>query len=47
MEIAFIKIYKKKKLSKSIPIYSGEKVKKINFLTSLLVSFNYMIWGDA
>jgi D-alanyl-D-alanine carboxypeptidase (penicillin-binding protein 5/6) len=47
MEIAFIKIYNKKKLSKSIPIYSSEKVKKINFLTSLLVSFNYMIWGDA
>ena len=26
---------------------SAEKVKKLNFLLSLLTSFNYMIWGDA
>ena len=46
-EIAFIKIYKKKKLVKSVPVYSAEKVKKVNFLISLMTSFNYMIWGDA
>ena len=46
-EIAFIKIYNKDDLLKSIPIFSAEKVKKINFLLSLLTSFNYMIWGDA
>ena len=46
-EIAFIKIYNKNTLIKSVPIYSTKNVKKINFLLSLLTSFNYMIWGDA
>tara|TARA_B110000211_G_C13984245_1_gene510915 strand:- start:8 stop:1159 length:1152 start_codon:yes stop_codon:yes gene_type:complete len=46
-EIASIKVYIKDELLKSIPIYATEKVKKINFLLSILTSFNYMIWGDA
>jgi len=46
-EIGSIKIYKKKILVKSIPLYSVDKVKKINFLLGILTSFNYMIWGDA
>jgi serine-type D-Ala-D-Ala carboxypeptidase (penicillin-binding protein 5/6) len=46
-EIAQIKIYEKDKLVKTVPVYSAEKVKKLNFLLSLLTSFNYMIWGDA
>jgi D-alanyl-D-alanine carboxypeptidase (penicillin-binding protein 5/6) len=46
-EIAIIKIYNKNELLESVPIYASEKVKKINFLLSLLTSFNYMIWGDA
>ena len=32
---------------KSIPVYSSEKIKKVNFIKSLFLSFNYMIWGDA
>ena len=46
-KIAFIKVYKKNELVKSIPIYAAEKNKKINFLLSLLTSFNFLIWGDA
>ena len=46
-EIAYIKIYNKDKLIKSVPVYAAEKVRKINFLSSLFTSFNYMIWGDA
>ena len=46
-EIAKIKIYDKDKLVKTVPVYSAEKVKKLNFLLSLFTSFNYMIWGDA
>ena len=46
-EIAYIKIYNKDELVKTVPIYAAEKVKKLNFLLSLLTSFNYMIWGDA
>ena len=46
-EIAIIKIYNKDELLESVPVYAAEKVKKINFLLSLLTSFNYMIWGDV
>ena len=46
-EIALIKIFNKKELIRSIPVYASEKVKKINFLLGMLTSFNYMIWGDA
>ena len=46
-EIAFINVYNKNELLKSTPIYAVEKTKKINFLLSLLNSFNYLIWGDA
>ena len=46
-KIALIKIYNKRELVKSVPVYAFEKVKKINFLLSILTSFNYMIWGDA
>ena len=45
--VAFINVYNKNELLKSTPVYSLDKVKKINFLLSLLTSFNYMIWGDA
>ena len=31
---------------RSIPVYSSEKIKKVNFIKSLFLSFNYMIWGD-
>ncbi len=46
-KIASIKIYNKDELIKSVPVYAAEKVAKINFILSLLTSFNYMIWGDA
>ena len=46
-EIASIKIYDKKKLIRNVPVYAVKKVNKINFLLSLITSFNYMIWGDA
>jgi len=45
--IAHIKIYNKDELIKSVPVYSAERVEKINFILSLITSFNYMIWGDA
>ena len=33
--------------TKKIPVYSSEKIKKVNFIKSLFLSFNYMIWGDV
>ena len=32
---------------RSLPIYSNEKIKKVNVFKSLFLSLNYMIWGDA
>jgi len=32
---------------KTIELYANEDVKKVNFLKSLFLSFNYMIWGDV
>ena len=46
-QIALIKIFNKDELLKTVPIYALEKEKRINYLLSLLTSFNYMIWGDA
>ena len=45
-EIGILKIETKNdKLE--IPVYSSEKIKKVNFIKSLFTSFNYMIWGDV
>ena len=46
-EIAELKIYKKNNLIKTMPVYSSENIKKINFIKSLFTSLNYMIWGDV
>ena len=46
-EIASVKIYNKDELIKSVPVYAAQKVNRVNFLLSILTSFNYMIWGDA
>ncbi len=46
-EIGNIKIYNNDELLKTVPVYALEKVKKVNFLLSLLTSFNYMIWGNV
>jgi len=32
---------------KTIPVYSSETVKKVNFIKSLFFSLNHMIWGDV
>ena len=46
-ELGILKIYDKKNLVESTPIYSAEKIKRINFLSSVFTSLNYMIWGDV
>ncbi len=46
-EIAKINVFIKDELIKSVPVYSSEKIKKVNFLASLFMSLNYMIWGDV
>ena len=33
--------------AKTIEVYSSENIKKVNFIKSLFLTFNYMIWGDV
>ena len=46
-EIGELIISESKDDTRSVPIYAYQDVKKVNFFTSLFMSFNYMIWGDV
>jgi D-alanyl-D-alanine carboxypeptidase (penicillin-binding protein 5/6) len=46
-QIATIKVKKKDKVIKSLPLYAAEDLKKVNFFKSLITSLNYLIWGDV
>ena len=46
-EIAKIIVKQKDEVLKEIPLYAAEDVKKVNFFKSLLLSLNYLIWGDV
>ena len=46
-QIATLKVKKKDKIVKSIPLYAVEDLKKVNFFKSLITSLNYLIWGDV
>jgi len=46
-KIAEIKIYNGNEAVKTIPVFSNEKIDKINFISSLFTSLNYLVWGDV
>ena len=46
-EIANLVISDKEGVIKSLPLYAQEKITKVNFFKSLLMSLNYLIWGDV
>ncbi len=46
-EIAKLVVTSKDKMIKTLPLYSSENVKKVNFFKSLITSINYLIWGDV
>ena len=46
-KVAELVVKKKDKVVKTIPLYSTEDLKKVNFFKSLLTSLNYLIWGDV
>ena len=46
-KIAEIKIYNGNEAVKIIPVFSNEKIDKINFISSLFTSLNYLVWGDV
>jgi serine-type D-Ala-D-Ala carboxypeptidase (penicillin-binding protein 5/6) len=46
-KIATVKVFKKDELLSEIPVYSKNKVEKLNLFKSVFTSLNYMIWGDV
>ena len=46
-QIANIVISKKNEIFKKLPLYAAEDLKKVNFFKSLIISLNYLIWGDV
>ena len=46
-KVGNIKVTVKDQLVKSIPVYASEDIKKVNFLKSVFMSINYLIWGDV
>ena len=46
-KLASLIVFNKDEVIKSIPLYSLEKISKVNFFKSLFTSLNYLIWGDV
>jgi len=46
-KIANLIISNKDNVIKTLPLYASEKVAKVNFFRSLILSLNYLIWGDV
>lgn len=46
-KIADLVIKHKDEILKTLPLYSTEELKKVNFFKSLITSLNYLIWGDV
>ncbi len=46
-EIASLVVLQKDEVIKTLPLYSSEKISKVNFFKSLITSLNYLIWGDV
>ncbi len=46
-EIASLVVKIKDEVTKTLPLYANEDLKKVNFFKSLITSINYLIWGDV
>ena len=46
-QVANIIVKKKDEIIKKLPLYATEDLKKVNFFKSLIISLNYLIWGDV
>ena len=46
-KIAELLIKKKDENIKTLPLFAAEDLKKVNFFRSLIISLNYLIWGDV
>ena len=46
-KIAFLKVIYDNELIGEYDLLAFQEVKKVNFFSRLLISINYLIWGDA
>ena len=46
-KVASLKVFKKDEIIKTLNLYAAEDLKKVNFFKSLIISINYLIWGDV
>ena len=46
-KVAELIIKKKDDIIKILPLFAAEDLKKVNFFKSLMISLNYLIWGDV
>ena len=46
-KIASLIVTQKDEIMKTLPLYASEKISKVNFFKSLILSINYLIWGDV
>ncbi len=46
-KVADLIVSDKDKIIKTLPLFSSEKISKVNFFQSLVTSLNYLIWGDV
>ena len=46
-EIGLLEVYFKNELVNEYPVYAIENVKRLNIFSRLIISINYLIWGDV
>ena len=46
-KVANLIVFNKDEIVKTLPLFAFEDLKKVNFFKSLLISLNYLIWGDV
>ena len=46
-KLGILNVYVSGELKKTTDVFSNENIKKANIFSSLLRSFNFMVWGDV
>ena len=46
-KVANLIVFNKDEIVKTLPLFAFEDLKKVNFFKILLISLNYLIWGDV
>ncbi len=46
-KVATLKVFYDQELVEEYPLLSSKEIKKVNFISRLMKSLNYLIWGDV